>query len=130
MSWSMWGGKKSEDKDEPKAKDDAPKKKKESRNAWFNGVYQGPVWGITAAIGLSIYLRYFSGTAYEDKAEAAQLITVGVPLAVAIGCAFYAWTIFKGKPPSRPAETTPTPLLVSSITKIKDKSDPEKQAED
>lgn len=91
MSWSMWGGAGGSGRHTPPLQSS-----NEKRSAWFHGRYKGPVWGLTVAMGASIYLRYFSGPAYDAKTTIAQFITMAIPIAIAIGSAAFAYSIFRG----------------------------------
>lgn len=104
MSWSMWGSPRGA------GRHAAPPPPVEKRSAWFHGRYKGPVWGVTVAMSASIYLRYFNGPAFEAKTTIAQFITMAIPIAIAIGSAAFAYSIYRGPkvsfdddpPPSTP----------------------------
>lgn len=91
MSWSAWGNTKGGNQ---RGRDDAPPREK--RNAWFHGRYRAPVWGLTAAMCASVYLRYFNGPSFESKGQFEQFVTIGLPIAIALGSAWSAFLIFQG----------------------------------
>lgn len=90
MSWSMWGGSRG------RTAHNQPAPAPERRSAWFHGRYRGPVWGVTAAMAASLYLRYFNGPSFEAKGTLAQMITMAIPVAIVLVSIGFAFSIYKG----------------------------------